>query len=1087
MLAIETGREARDVKQWIKEELAQSLKGLHKRYVTTDAMVTSEDTEANRLCCALEAVFIHGIKSKHVRSEVGGRGRKGAGLPQPDFWGLLKSVTHRNVIQELESLSFVNSGVGRCRAWLRLALNDGLLECYLTSLLRESSKLGGFYQACALLLDPEEREVLLSLLQGLASLSFQLSYKSAMLNEWTTTPLVLAGLCPAAPLADEGRDPAGLATDRRKESWDTASQSSGGSDAAKGGDIAGRPYLNSSSLSLETTGSSALSSSLSSDSLLQGHDRDWAGHPEGSGGGEDRKEIIQDSVREDLLSESSEGETHPTCSPPLLADNHTHLPPPPALDPPSIDTRLLLPPAAEPAAPAPLDTAVEVVRQHMRPKSPARRAPSPKPRGRKHGDPAAAESTADVPSDPRDHTGVLLTFTYAKDTVPQVEQRSSDASDQPATVRTDAPEPALDLGDPVLDLDSDSQVTAAATPKTCPHRSECSEPRQRFTAGRQASGDAGVSLSAGLPNSPSWISEDDFTKPELSETETSSVGTAADMNGSPDSESLRSPPSVSHGRQRGQPNPFRGLLMMGQLESRSAMGMWRGHYCELSPYELRLYLNEEERSCCENCSLLRCEDVRLLADGRFHICFPGKKLYLRAASRGEAEDWVERIAEAVGKCRLPSTCNEQWEVLQVPSAKCPVLPPVPAPSAPESKPELLPPPSPLDWTRPASPEPEAIKEALVYQAPRDEQLGDGWTPLLLSLSLEALRGFRWQDGHKIPLFSHPIHSVRDVVPDTLLGGPAFFKVLTGRETTVLRAENGDEARAWRGLIRGALDSYLQTEEDEGVQGGSGGARDGGSVQRLVQHRLKGEGELMPHLFTVPTEKGLDTQSFKCAGCTKQIGFSRRKARLCEFSALYYCDSCHRGDLTAIPSRMVHNWDLTPREVSRQAMKLLAQVRHEPLLNLDLLNPDLFDHTETMATVRELRQRLRLLGDYLLICRSGVLRKIQPRLDQRTYLLDSAHLYSVMDLQQIADGQYETFLLSLIQLSSTHVHHCDLCTQRGFICQICNANNIIFPFQFDTTTRCKECKSVFHSACKAACPTCPRCARMQRYLERELQD
>uniref|UniRef100_A0AAY4CNN1 RUN domain-containing protein n=1 Tax=Denticeps clupeoides TaxID=299321 RepID=A0AAY4CNN1_9TELE len=863
MLAIETGREARDVKQWIKEELAQSLKGLHKRYVTTDAMVTSEDTEANRLCCALEAVFIHGIKSKHVRSEVGGRGRKGAGLPQPDFWGLLKSVTHRNVIQELESLSFVNSGVGRCRAWLRLALNDGLLECYLTSLLRESSKLGGFYQACALLLDPEEREVLLSLLQGLASLSFQLSYKSAMLNEWTTTPLVLAGLCPAAPLADEGRDPAGLATDRRKESWDTASQSSGGSDAAKGGDIAGRPYLNSSSLSLETTGSSALSSSLSSDSLLQGHDRDW--------------------------------------------------------------------------------------------------------------------------------------------------------------------------------------------------------------------------------NSPSWISEDDFTKPELSETETSSVGTAADMNGSPDSESLRSPPSVSHGRQRGQPNPFRGLLMMGQLESRSAMGMWRGHYCELSPYELRLYLNEEERSCCENCSLLRCEDVRLLADGRFHICFPGKKLYLRAASRGEAEDWVERIAEAVGKCRLPSTCNEQWEVLQVPSAKCPVLPPVPAPSAPESKPELLPPPSPLDWTRPASPEPEAIKEALVYQAPRDEQLGDGWTPLLLSLSLEALRGFRWQDGHKIPLFSHPIHSVRDVVPDTLLGGPAFFKVLTGRETTVLRAENGDEARAWRGLIRGALDSYLQTEEDEGVQGGSGGARDGGSVQRLVQHRLKGEGELMPHLFTVPTEKGLDTQSFKCAGCTKQIGFSRRKARLCEFSALYYCDSCHRGDLTAIPSRMVHNWDLTPREVSRQAMKLLAQVRHEPLLNLDLLNPDLFDHTETMATVRELRQRLRLLGDYLLICRSGVLRKIQPRLDQRTYLLDSAHLYSVMDLQQIADGQYETFLLSLIQLSSTHVHHCDLCTQRGFICQICNANNIIFPFQFDTTTRCKECKSVFHSACKAACPTCPRCARMQRYLERELQD
>ena len=132
------------------------------------------------------------------------------------------------MIAELEKLSFVSTNVGRCRAWLRLALNHGLVECYLVSLFREGSKLQAHYQPSALILNPEEREVLISYLQGLASLTFDLSYKSAVLNEWTTTPLALAGLCPAAQADDLEPPPVnGGAASQPKESWDTASQSSG--------------------------------------------------------------------------------------------------------------------------------------------------------------------------------------------------------------------------------------------------------------------------------------------------------------------------------------------------------------------------------------------------------------------------------------------------------------------------------------------------------------------------------------------------------------------------------------------------------------------------------------------------------------------------------------------------------------------------------------------------------------------------------------------------------------------------------------------------------------------------------------------
>lgn len=194
-----------------------------------------------------------------------------------EIWGCSVSAfcyTCSDVITELEKINFVSTDVGRCRAWLRLALNHGLVECYLASLFREDSMLRAYYQPSAFLLNSEEREVLLSYLQGLASLTFNLSYKSAVLNEWTTTPLALAGLCPMSKLDTFGLLLNGDYQTKsvRKESWDTVSQSSGSSDCqalpAKGSGVL--PALNSSNLSLDTTGSSQLSSSLSSDSLLQG-------------------------------------------------------------------------------------------------------------------------------------------------------------------------------------------------------------------------------------------------------------------------------------------------------------------------------------------------------------------------------------------------------------------------------------------------------------------------------------------------------------------------------------------------------------------------------------------------------------------------------------------------------------------------------------------------------------------------------------------------------------------------------------------------------------------------------------------------
>ncbi|TNN84815.1 Pleckstrin y domain-containing family M member 1 [Liparis tanakae] len=953
----DTPPEAKDVKQ-IKEKLAQSLKALQKRYVASDAVVTSDDRDANLLCCALEAIFIHGIKSKYIRLEAGGRSRKGdrGALPEPFFWSLLKTVTHRDVVKELEKISFVGTDVGRCRAWLRLALNHGLLECYLASLFREGSKLRAYYQPSALLLNTEEREVLLSYLQGLASLTFSLSYKSAVLNVWTTTPLALAGLCPFSQadtieLPLNGGDlPNSKPT--LKESWDTASQSSSSSDAqdmqrgcpvmltGKGTSAlqGGSTALNSSNLSLDTTGSSQLSSSLSSDSLLQGQ------------------------------------------------------------DPRS--------PTGEQWSSSDLDTPINVTLSTKRPQKDSQ-------------------------------TEFRESGHCSQDSMREDSFVSSAGADQYS-------ETAVFSG-------SDGETQGPPTPSQVPN-SVPADPEPPATPDENR-----------VNNSPPEVCIDTASEFHLDTDRFSALGLS---------------------------NPFRGLLKLGHLERRGAMGMYRDHYCELSPFEFRLYLNAEERTCCDNCFLVRCEDARVASpDGRFELAFPGKRLYLRAANRGEAEDWVDRILEAVIKCR-PAHMDEQWEVLQPPcengveaSSSVPSSPER-GPSSPDAAGQEAPPPpalQELDWTRTADLENDAIKEAVLYFSTDPE--ARTWAPMVFSLSLEALKGFQVQEGRKLLRQTLPVEEIRDVVPDVSQGGPAFFKLLTVKETLRLRAENPEEARSWRVLIRGALDSYLESgEDDSSVEPGVVCPAKTGNLHRLVQHRLKEDGALLVHLCTVPSEKGLDAQSFKCAGCPQPIGPSRGRARLCEFSGQYYCDSCHHGDTTVIPSRMVHNWDLAQREVSKKALHLLAQVEQEPLLNLEQLNPDLVTHSESMAQAHNLRKRLRLLGDYLLTCRSGACKKLQARMEQRTYLLESSHLYSVMDLRQIAEDQYVAYLITLLQVASNHVFHCDLCTQRGFICQICHANDIIFPFQLNITTRCKECKAVFHLACKADGVSCPRCHRMKKYME-----
>ncbi|KAF5924466.1 hypothetical protein HPG69_018867 [Diceros bicornis minor] len=1039
----------------IKRKLVGSVKALQKQYVSSDTVVTSEDGDANTMCSALEAVFIHGLHAKHIRAEAGGKRKKSAHqkpLPQPVFWPLLKAVTHKHIISELEHLLFVSTDVGRCRAWLRLALNDGLMECYLKLLLQEQARLREYYQPTALLRDAEEGEFLLSFLQGLTSLSFELSYKSAILNEWTLTPLALSGLCPLSeldPLTTSGTEL------QRKESLDSISHSSGSEDIEvqhSGHKIRRNGKLTASSLSLDTASLSQLSCSLNSDScLLQENGSKSPDHSEepmsfDSDPGTANVDDSDPSLQE-VLSEFSKAQVNSVPTNGLSRDTEI----------PTLQASLSL---------RCLDTS-----PHLHFDVPAEPLPAQASSGTRGGG----------------HKQELL-------------------SQAPGT-----------LG--LQQLGTAHVVPSGSTSGQQPSSPvrETTRAAGRVSGQQKPPGDdgAGLSLVVSSPTSPSWISEDDFYRPSPERAaETPSDRSAASAAGSPESRPgllrhfsqgprktcsmgaldeacVPSPGSrrnqaaaaqehknfrVVHRRQMGLSNPFRGLMKLGTVERRGAMGIWKELFCELSPLEFRLYLSDEERTCVENCSLLRCESVGPAhSDGRFELVFSGKKLTLRASSQDEAEDWLERVREALQKCRPQQ--EDEWVNIQYPEQ------PEDPPEAPEgglpSHSDLLTEPetlqgSQLDWSSAHVPEPDAIKESLLYL-----YTDRTWVPYIFSLSLESLKCFRLRNNEKMLTDSHGIETIRDILPDTSLGGPSFFKIITAKAVLKLQAGNAEDAALWRDLVRKVLASYLETAEEAVTLGGSLDE----NCQEVLKFATRENGFLLQYLVAIPTEKGLDSQGCFCAGCSRQIGFSFVRPKLCAFSGLYYCDICHQDDASVIPARIIHNWDLTKRPVCRQALKFLAQIRAQPLINLQLVNASLYEHVERMRLIERSREQLKLLGDYLGLCRSGALKELSKRLNHRNYLLESPHKYSVADLQQIAEGVYEGFLKALIEFASQHVYHCDLCTQRGFICQICHHHDIIFPFEFDTTVRCDECKTVFHQSCQAVVKKgCPRCARRRKYQE-----
>lgn len=160
-----------------------------------DDGVVSNCEESMTLCSVLEAIFLHGLKDSLLnRVTEALSGPDFDAMPQPSFWGPLLVFSHRQIIDQIQALSQVTTEVGYCRAWIRLALNEGLLASYFCSIRRDNSALKPYYNRSAYIRDVDLVEVAQRLIENLDYIRFELVCNSSLLNFWSSTPLLIAGI-----------------------------------------------------------------------------------------------------------------------------------------------------------------------------------------------------------------------------------------------------------------------------------------------------------------------------------------------------------------------------------------------------------------------------------------------------------------------------------------------------------------------------------------------------------------------------------------------------------------------------------------------------------------------------------------------------------------------------------------------------------------------------------------------------------------------------------------------------------------------------------------------------------------------------
>ncbi|CAH1183323.1 unnamed protein product [Phaedon cochleariae] len=240
------------------------------------------------------------------------------------------------------------------------------------------------------------------------------------------------------------------------------------------------------------------------------------------------------------------------------------------------------------------------------------------------------------------------------------------------------------------------------------------------------------------------------------------------------------------------------------------------------------------------------------------------------------------------------------------------------------------------------------------------------------------------------------------------------------------------------------------------------------------------------IFTLhpsPSRKELMAkQNYRCAGCSMRVAPKyATRFRYCEYLGRYFCTGCHTNQLALIPGRVLQKWEFKRYPVSTFSYRLLEQMYTDPLFRIFELNKNIGKKAKTILMCRRLRIGLSYLKDFILTCKYS--EDIHDRLEEMSASLTDPDVYSMEDLVKVQNGEMIARLKHLVEICCKHTAECKLCLARGFICEICNVDQVIFPWQMRIVVRCDKCGSCYHQTCwNPATKPCEKCLRIQKRKE-----
>lgn len=221
------------------------------------------------------------------------------------------------------------------------------------------------------------------------------------------------------------------------------------------------------------------------------------------------------------------------------------------------------------------------------------------------------------------------------------------------------------------------------------------------------------------------------------------------------------------------------------------------------------------------------------------------------------------------------------------------------------------------------------------------------------------------------------------------------------------------------------------------------------------------------------------QNYRCAGCGMKVQPDyAHKYRYCEYLGRFFCTGCHTNQYAIIPGRVITKWDFNKYPVSNFSFRLLDQMYSDPLFNVNDLNPRLYRRAHCLEKICFLRIQLFYLKDFLLNCRFAK-ELADSILNERNYIYMEHDVYSLQDFIDAKSGELGIRLKEIVNSATNHVKDCQLCQARGFVCEVCRSQEIIYPWELDKVVRCGNCGACFHNICYSPKLACPRCIRISR--------